>query len=111
MALKHVLYNFLMLLLLCLNYNDVFGQNSKYVIDHLELPEEFGVVTANSFVEDNDGFLYLGLSNGFFRYDGHEIKEITQIDENGYALDFSYVVELARDKDGEIFVLNAKKEE
>jgi len=105
MVLKRVLHYFILLLVFCLNYTDVFGQNSKYVIDHLELPDEFGAVTANSFVEDNDGFLYLGLSNGFFRYDGHEIKEMTQIDENGYALDFSYVVELAIDKDGEIIIV------
>jgi len=105
MSLKRVLYSFLLLLALCLNNNDVFGQNSKYVIDHLELPDEFGAVSANSFVEDNDGFLYLGLSNGFFRYDGHEIKEITQIDETGFAMDFSYIVELALDRDGEIIIV------
>jgi len=104
MVLKRVLYNFLLLLVLCLNCTDIFGQSSKYVIDHLELPDEFGAVTANSFVEDNDGFLYLGLSNGFFRYDGHEIIEITQIDESGWDMDFSNTVELAIDEDGEIII-------
>ena len=80
----------------------VIAQN----IEHLELPEQVGVVKVNSFVEDTEGFLYIGLNNGLFRYDGHEVKEIKCVDESGIEYNLGNIEKLVLDRDGEILVVS-----
>ena len=83
MTFKRFLNHFFLLIAICLHSTNLLAQSNNYVIDHLEFPEQFGEVRVYSFAEDLNGFLYLGLDNGFFRYDGHELIEIIQVDESG----------------------------
>ncbi|MCA0932497.1 response regulator [Lutimonas saemankumensis] len=106
MTFRQVLTHFYLLLAVCLHCTNVLAQNNNYVIDHLELPDELQSVTSTSFAEDENGFLYLGMRNGIYRYDGHEIKAITYRDEFGSETDFFFVEKLALDHDGEIVIVS-----
>jgi len=105
MILNRLKYQLIILALLMLCNFSVVAQNIDHNIKHLELPEEIGVVNARSFVEDNDGFLYIGLINGLYRYDGHDVKEIKCVNASGVEYDLTNIEKLVVDYDGEIVIL------
>ena len=100
---KNIAY-FLVVFVTLFQLHTVFGSSNSYKIQHLELPESVGVVSAHCFAEDANGFLYVGLEVGLYRYDGHEVNEIFYLDEIGNKTSFRQVVSLQVDKDGELWI-------
>ena len=83
----------------------VCSQSIDYTLQHLSFPENIGVVKAKSLVQDTNGFLYVGLNNGLFRYDGHEVKELFFVNTQEESESIIDVKSLQLDHDGDVWVI------
>src|SRR4051794_25832961 len=58
----------------------------------------------NAMLQDSRGYLWFGTADGLCRYDGYNFKMFRRISDETNSLPGNYVVKLAEDHDGKIWI-------
>ncbi|WP_281612777.1 hybrid sensor histidine kinase/response regulator transcription factor [Flammeovirga sp. SubArs3] len=91
----------LILLLTCallLPQSPLFALDRFLEFSHIQLPENITNKKVNCFLEDDYGFMWIGLSDGLVRYDGYKAETI--LTEN--------IIDLTKDNNGNIWIATFK---
>lgn len=95
--------NILILFLLFVTYNNLAGRDQLY-FQSISFPGSLATRLTYSFVEDNRGFLYIGVSNALLRYDGYQTIKIATVSKDGISYSLGHVHALLKDHDGHIWL-------
>src|SRR5678815_254030 len=58
----------------------------------------------NALLQDSKGFIWIGTTDGLYRYDGYNFKVFKSIKKDTSTLAGNYVTKLAEDKEGNIWI-------
>lgn len=76
----------------------------KLYFQNIDLPGSLVSKVTYSFVEDNQGFLYIGIASSLLRYDGYKTTKVKNSSINGVAYSLGLVHALLKDKQGKIWM-------
>lgn len=71
---------------------------------HLDQKQGLSQNTATAFLQDHDGFIWVGTQDGLNRYDGYSFRVYRKISGDSLSLSDNFVLSLAEDTDGNIWV-------
>lgn len=80
---------------------------NNFKFQHLQLPDNIRSKVVNCFVQDNKGFMYIGLHSGLYRYDGHAIKEIMYTNQNNELSSLGSIGALTLDGGGRVWAVGS----
>lgn len=79
---------------------------SNVRFDHLNITNGLPQNTVNCIEQDNFGFIWLGTRNGLSRFDGYEMRNYYNIDNDSLSLTNNFIISLHKDKSGRLWILN-----
>ena len=95
---------FLLLLLFIIPINLLFAQTFSSNFKSISIEEGLSQTTVNTIIQDKDGFIWAGTSDGLNRYDGNEILVFRSNPTDSTSLSDNRINKLAEDKYGNIWV-------
>jgi signal transduction histidine kinase/ligand-binding sensor domain-containing protein/DNA-binding NarL/FixJ family response regulator len=91
------------LLLLIIHYSGI-AQQGRYVLETIPLDGQFEHFAGQCILQDSDGFMWFGSSNGLYRYHGTGVRLFQREPDNGHSLSNNSVVDLFEDSQGFMWV-------
>ena len=82
----------------------VNAQFQKPYFNTLSIQEGLPEANIQSYLEDNNGYLWFGTQNGLVRYDGYQIKNYNFFDKNKVRLQSPSITKIYQDKKDNIWV-------
>ena len=99
-ALRHTIFIFLTVFL----FETALCQHSEFRVTNFDETTGLQTSVINAMLQDSRGFLWFGTANGLCRYDGYDFKTFRRISGDSNSLPGNYVVQLAEDLDGKIWI-------
>ncbi len=99
-ALRHTIFIFLTVFL----FETALCQHSEFRVTNFDETTGLQTSVINAMLKDSRGFLWFGTANGLCRYDGYDFKTFRRISGDSNSLPGNYVVQLAEDLDGKIWI-------
>lgn len=97
---RNIVIIWLLLFVVC---NEAISKDKPY-FQNIDLPGPLVSKVTYSFVEDNQGFLYIGIASNLLRYDGYKTTKVKTNSINGVAYSLGLVHALLKDKQGRIWM-------
>ncbi|HFA50396.1 MAG TPA: hypothetical protein ENJ95_15390 [Bacteroidetes bacterium] len=79
-------------------------KGQELVFEHLGEEDGFTPSTVLSLLQDRQGFLWVGTTDGLFRYDGQQFREYRHDNKDSTSLSNNYISSLREDKKGRIWI-------
>lgn len=106
MKMKHL---FLYCLLLFSPFGGkITGQSNYYreaIFHNLTVDDGLGHRTANTIIQDHDGYIWIGTNNGLNRYDGHQMTVFRSDINHPFSLPGNRIAKLLISKKGKLWIL------
>jgi len=100
----HLYRNTIFLFLATFLFKTVLCQRSEYRVTNFDETTGLQSSVIKAMLQDSRGFLWFGTANGLCRYDGYDFKTFRRISGNSNSLPGNYVLKLAEDLDGKIWI-------
>lgn len=78
------------------------GQSMRF--SHLDQKQGLSQNTADCFLQDRDGFMWVGTQDGLNRYDGYSFTVYRSIPGDSFTLSDNFILSLAEDTEGNIWI-------
>lgn len=104
---KHLYFNkqwFIYFLLQFVTLNLIAQNNTPLKFNHLTIDQGLSSNRVYSILQDSEGFMWIGTSNGLNRYDGYQVKHYYYDAENPYSINSNEVYTLFEDSDFNLWV-------
>jgi signal transduction histidine kinase/ligand-binding sensor domain-containing protein/CheY-like chemotaxis protein len=95
---------FFLFLLFQLTITESHAQNKQLHFKHLNTKNGLSEINVNCIMQDSKGFIWIGTRDGLNRFDGLGFKVFRNNIKDNTSLNDSYIVDLAEDKNGIIWV-------
>jgi len=92
----------LLFVLLC--ESSVLPAQPELMFNHLTTDDGLATNNIRAFVQDYQGFMWIGTENGLHRYDGYDIKVYMSDDEDSTSIPGNFILSLFEDSEGRLWV-------
>jgi len=93
---------FILILLISLEFSQIFGQSIRF--DHLTVEDGLSNNVANTVIQDQTGFMWFATEDGLNRYDGYSFKIFRHDPENSNSISDNNIWALCEDRQGNIWI-------
>ncbi len=98
----------LMLFVLLSYHSNAYPVYKQLRFEHIELPVSLQSRLVNCFLQDQQGFIWIGSGRGLLRYDGYKATVVDRVTKEGEVFKFGFVTSLIEDASGKIWIGTSK---
>src|SRR3954453_17906562 len=96
--------NIILLTLAIFCWVNIFSQQPAFRVTNYDETTGLQSSVINTMLQDTRGFLWFGTADGLCRYDGYNFKTFRRISGDSNSLPGNYILKLAEDHDGKIWI-------
>lgn len=101
---KFSIIHFLLLFILSLFADPLFGGTIRPEFEHLSIDEGLSQSTVTSILQDHMGFMWFGTRDGLNKYDGYEFIVYKHQSKNSNSISHNYITSILEDKSGNLWI-------
>jgi len=91
-------------LCICIMASQAFAQSTKAIFKHLTINDGLSQNTVYSILQDHEGFIWIGTTDGLNKYDGYEFTVYKHDIDDKNSLTSSQINALLEDKNGNLWI-------